>query len=610
MAETKGLAIELSLDATKLKSGLQETSKELKQQKTELNKINQSLKFDTNPVENLKKKASQLNTVIATLTKQIEQQKKLVDTTAKLAETDSAKYSKQLESQKEKLNSLNGELGKYKDMLQQTNEQQKKLSTEAFEKLASGFAKASAAIFAGATAIYASVAKASDSINSINQQASKAGMSIESYQKLSYAFAQVGSSAETFTQSISKVNQVLGNVALGKTSSYSKVFKQLGIDMKEFSKLSTTDAFDAIIDALGKVEDKAKRTGYAASIFGSELATKLDPIIQAGSDSLKKWGDEAVVVSTATANLAQQNANLREKIKNLGLTAIASLIPTVNSVLENMAKVMADKIVPAMKQIGDWINNLSAPIKNAIGAIAGITVALGPLLLIGTKVAKMVGSTGGIAKLGGLLGPVGLTIAAIAAAIALAWKNSEKFRESVKGLVSQVGETFKPLFDELVETFKGWMPIINQLFTFVGDQMAVTINALTQVLEFLTPIINKVNELMKPVREFIQSSIGKLLGDIIDMLQTIWDFVEKIINKVTDFFSGNEDEFEKFKDFADKGIGNNRGSVPSFANRQTIGGNEGSEYQSGGNTYYVTINTSADHMSLDELDEQMAVKIL
>lgn len=610
MAETKGLAIELSLDATKLKSGLQETSKELKQQKTELNKINQSLKFDTNPVENLKKKASQLNTVIATLTKQIEQQKKLVDTTAKLAETDSAKYSKQLESQKEKLNSLNGELGKYKDMLKQTNEQQKKLSTEAFEKLASGFAKASAAIVAGATAIYASVAKASDSINSINQQASKAGMSIESYQKLSYAFAQVGSSAETFTQSISKVNQVLGNVALGKTSSYSKVFKQLGIDMKEFSKLSTTDAFDAIIDALGKVEDKAKRTGYAASIFGSELATKLDPIIQAGSDSLKKWGDEAVVVSTATANLAQQNANLREKIKNLGLTAIASLIPAVNSVLENMAKVMADKIVPAMKQIGDWINNLSTPIKNAIGAIAGITVALGPLLLIGTKVAKMVGSTGGIAKLGGLLGPVGLTIAAIAAAIALAWKNSEKFRDSVKGLVSQVGETFKPLFDELVATFKDWMPIINQLFTFVGDQMAVTINALTQVLKFLTPIISKVNELMKPVREFIQSSIGKLLGDIIDMLQTIWDFVEKIINKVTDFFSGNEDEFEKFKNFAEQGINNNRGNIPSFANRQTIGGSEGSGYQSGGNTYYVTINTSADHMSLDELDEQMAVKIL
>lgn len=610
MAETKGLAIELSLDATKLKSGLQETSKELKQQKTELNKINQSLKFDTNPVENLKKKASQLNTVIATLTKQIEQQKKLVDTTAKLAETDSAKYSKQLESQKEKLNSLNGELGKYKDMLQQTNEQQKKLSTEAFEKLASGFAKASAAIVAGATAIYASVAKASDSINTINQQASKAGMSIESYQKLSYAFAQVGSSVETFTQSISKVNQVLGNVALGKTSNYSKFFKQLGIDMKEFSKLSTTDAFDAIIDALGKVEDKAKRTGYAASIFGSELATKLDPIIQAGSDSLKKWGDEAVVVSTATANLAQQNANLREKIKNLGLTAIASLIPAVNSVLENMAKVLADKIVPAMKQIGDWINNLSAPIKNAIGAIAGITVALGPLLLIGTKVAKMVGSTGGIAKLGGLLGPVGLTIAAIAAAIALAWKNSEKFRESVKGLVSQVGETFKPLFDELVATFKDWMPIINQLFTFVGDQMAVTINALTQVLKFLTPIINKVNDLMKPVREFIQSSIGKLLGDIIDMLQTIWEFVEKIINKVTDFFSGNEDEFEKFKNFADQGINNNRGNIPSFANRQTIGGSEGNGYQSGGNTYYVTINTSADHMSLDELDEQMAVKIL
>lgn len=610
MAETKGLAIELSLDATKLKSGLQETSKELKQQKTELNKINQSLKFDTNPLENLKKKASQLNTVIATLTKQIEQQKKLVDTTAKLAETDSAKYSKQLESQKEKLNNLNGELGKYKDMLKQTNEQQKKLSTEAFEKLASGFAKASAAIVAGATAIYASVAKASDSINTINQQASKAGMSIESYQKLSYAFAQVGSSAETFTQSISKVNQVLGNVALGKTSSYSKVFKQLGIDMKEFSKLSTTDAFDAIIDALGKVEDKAKRTGYAASIFGSELATKLDPIIQAGSDSLKKWGDEAVVVSTATANLAQQNANLREKIKNLGLTAIASLIPTVNSVLENMAKVMADKIVPAMKQIGDWINNLSTPIKNAIGAIAGITVALGPLLLIGTKVAKLVGSTGGIAKIGGLLGPVGLTIAAIAAAIALAWKNSEKFRESVKGLVSQVGETFKPLFDELVETFKGWMPIINQLFTFVGYQMAVTINALTQVLKFLTPIINKVNELMKPVREFIQSSIGQVLNGIMNTLETIWDFVEKIINKIVDFLKGNGDKFEKFKNFADQGINNNRGNIPSFANRQTIGGSEGNGYQSGGNTYYVTINTSADHMSLDELDEQMAVKIL
>ena len=237
----KGLTIELSLDATKLKSGIEKTKKELSEEEKELAKINKALKFDPSSMDNLKKKAASLNTVIENLRKNIEKQKAVVEQLQKLKDTDGSKYSANLKAETKTLQAMNGELEKYEAQLKQVETSQKRLASESFDKLASGLSKVSAVITASATAIFAGVNKAASSINDINQSASKAGMAIDEYQRLAYAFAQVGASSETFTQSISKVNTVLGNVALGKTSNYSKVFKQLGIDMKTFSKLSTTD---------------------------------------------------------------------------------------------------------------------------------------------------------------------------------------------------------------------------------------------------------------------------------------------------------------------------------------------------------------------------------
>ena len=67
----KGLTIELSLDATKLKSGIEKTKKELSEEEKELAKINKALKFDPSSMDNLKKKAASLNTVIENLRKNI-----------------------------------------------------------------------------------------------------------------------------------------------------------------------------------------------------------------------------------------------------------------------------------------------------------------------------------------------------------------------------------------------------------------------------------------------------------------------------------------------------------------------------------------------------------
>ncbi len=605
----KGLTIELSLDATKLKSGIEKTKKELSEEEKELAKINKALKFDPSSMDNLKKKAASLNTVIENLRKNIEKQKAVVEQLQKLKDTDGSKYSANLKAETKTLQAMNGELEKYEAQLKQVETSQKRLASESFDKLASGLSKVSAVITASATAIFAGVNKAASSINDINQSASKAGMAIDEYQRLAYAFAQVGASSETFTQSISKVNTVLGNVALGKTSNYSKVFKQLGIDMKTFSKLSTTDAFNTIIDALGKVEDKAERAGYAATIFGSELATKLDPIIQAGSSSLEQWGSEAKVVSQETAQLAIQNENLREKIKNLGLNAIASLLPTINKALEKIASVMESKIIPAVQNLVNWFNNLSSVQKNMLGLIAGLAVALGPLLAIGSKLVKLFAAKN-IAVLASSIGPVVAGVVAAAAAVALMWKNSEKLRSSVKGFVGQLGETLKPLLDSIVESFKSFYPILESVTKFLGDSLSWTFDALSKLLQFFQPIFNGISKIMKPIQDFMQSSFASFLQWIIDKLDQLFGLIDKIGNKISEIFDGNGDEFDKLMDKLDPNY-TSPSKIPSFANRQTADTDTGgNEYVRGGNTYYVTINTTADHMSLDEIDEQLAVKIL
>lgn len=130
----------------------------------------------------------------------------------------------------------------------------------------------------------------------------------------------------------------------------------------------------------------------------------------------------------------------------------------------NVAAPLLELLAPALEKIGDFLtglvekwNNLSPGMQKAIITFAGIAAAIGPVLVIVGSLITKIGMlmtflpaiTAALPALGSafsvLLGPVGLVIAAIAAAIAIGvalYKNWDVIKQKASALLGHIKSIF------------------------------------------------------------------------------------------------------------------------------------------------------------------------
>lgn len=160
-------------------------------------------------------------------------------------------------------------------------------------------------------------------------------------------FATLASSLDTFTKNV--------GMAAGGTGKAEKVLKQLGINAKEFSKLSLEDQLDAIADKIAGIENPARQTAAAMALFGSaDILTAL----RNGSAGLQELRDEADRTGrTLSTEAAESLAKADDAIKRLDLSS------------QTLATTLAVLLAPALAAVatganafltGDFTKNLSA----------------------------------------------------------------------------------------------------------------------------------------------------------------------------------------------------------------------------------------------------------
>lgn len=239
------------------------------------------------------------------------------------------------------------------------------------------------------------------------------------------------------------------------------------ITEEEYQK-ATEDLAASAFGAEGAMKAEA-----AAALAGKQGLSGLMAIVNASDEDFDKLtaaidnsnGSAQGMADIMSDTLEGRVAEMKSRIQELGIQIGEKLIPIVEKVVEWISNVV------------DWFSNLDEGTQDVILTIAGVVAAIGPLLVIGGKLATGISSiiglvstvTTAVAGAGGLsavltglagaAGPIAATVAAIGAVIAViknwdeimdvlsfAW---DKCCEGIKWAIDGVSSVWNGLVDSI-----------------------------------------------------------------------------------------------------------------------------------------------------------------
>ncbi|OXS26401.1 MAG: hypothetical protein BI182_08380 [Acetobacterium sp. MES1] len=547
--------------------------------------------------EKLKTKQSELTTKIAETTEKWEAAKaqygKNSDEAKKLAD-DLGKLEKQqknndsaIDSNITKINAANKKLEDNKDKLNQTEKALKDVNKEVssfkINELADNLGNASTKmkdlggsltagitvpIAAAVTGLGLLASKAIDNADGIQKMSDVTGISAERLQELQYAGNNLGVSLDTIAGAQAKLTKSMA-AAIDGTGTQAEAFSTLGISVTD-SNGNLRDAKDVMneaFSALNGVGNETERDALAMSIFGKS-AMELNPMIKAGSDEMARLTEEARKVGAVLSNedISAMDAfgDSMDAVKMAISAGFAKAFAELLPKLQELMPVIQDQIVPAIAGFAEGIadlilkfSNLPGPLQGIVGGAAGLTVAMGPLLMLFGGIAGglsnilgLVGSSGLIGGMSGaagatgglsaaftaLTGPVGIAVAAVAAigaVIAGAWQNSEIFRDSVGSAFESIKVTIQDAFARISEamgpalaSFQGFSSDVTPILQQIGDFLGTYVVPI--VKDFFNNFINGFANVIVAIAPFIEglgnllAFIGNLVGAVFALFNGDW----------------------------------------------------------------------------------------
>lgn len=195
----------------------------------------------------------------------------------------------------------------------------------------------------------------------------------------------------------------------------------------------------------------------ASAIFGKNQMAKWMTLIHTSPsevDSLRSALDNC----TGSAN----------DMSNALMDGTGGSIESLKSTFDVLKVDLGEQLAPAFKPVitgatslMNRLMDLSPEMKQTILRVAGITAAIGPLLLVGGKMIIGVGQLMTYAPMiagafTGLMGPAGIAVLAITAIVAIGvnlYKNWDKIREGAKELGNRISETWNEIKQKTSETW-------------------------------------------------------------------------------------------------------------------------------------------------------------
>lgn len=158
---------------------------------------------------------------------------------------------------------------------------------------ATGVGLAVAAIVKAEKSLISMTKEAAENASEIIDLSAVSGMATSTVQEYDYAAGQIGVSSERIRDSLKEITNKMQEVQQGNEDT-TEAFANLGVMIFDTDgKLrDSEDVFRDTVDALSKIENRTERDALAMDLM-SESAQELNPLIDAGSEALDKYAEEA-----------------------------------------------------------------------------------------------------------------------------------------------------------------------------------------------------------------------------------------------------------------------------------------------------------------------------
>ena len=336
---------------------------------------------------------------------------------------------------------------------------------------------------------------------------------------------------ETMLRIAQNVLKTIGNIASGFADAWNK--NNVG-----------TQIIQNIADALVVVMQFVERIAADTATWAANL--DFYPLL------------ESISNLTATfAPILESIGNVLEWIyNNIVLPMLKWVIevglPTVINLVSKVATFLADH-QPIVEAFGAALIGAFAAAKIA-GLASSIAGSISTIMLYGKGlVALMTGSSGiigGIKAIATVIGPGGIFVLAVGAAIAigvLLYKNWDKIKEIGAGLLSWISSVFKR---DWTKSFGIFGIVINNFFATVKHKIDRIKEILSGFVKFITGVFTGN---WKRAWDGVKQIFNGVFGDIIDtgrsVLNTLASLVNGVIDKINGVVSAVESAFSFSYDF-------------------------------------------------------------
>lgn len=203
----------------------------------------------------------------------------------------------------------------------------KSLGNQARES-ANKYGKAAAAIVAGSTAAAAAIVRTQlTAINELNNLATAANTSVESFQRLSFAANSVGISQEKYGDILKDVNDRVGDfLTTGAgpiTDFFEKVAPKVGVTAEQFKGLSGPQALQLYVSSLQQANLSQEEMTFHMEAMASD-STRLLPLLKNNGEAMRAMAQEAKDLGIGLDAIDVEQARRAE----IELSKISTLIDT------------------------------------------------------------------------------------------------------------------------------------------------------------------------------------------------------------------------------------------------------------------------------------------
>lgn len=405
---------------------------------------------------------------------------------------------------------VNTQFGLYGDELQQASESIIKFSEINGSDITNSTINAKRAI----EAYGLSTSDLGATLDSVTYVAQATGVSVdELFDKATTGAPQIKELGLSFSEGATLIGQ-LEQAGVDSSATLTAMTKATASYAKEGKSLS-----EGLEDSISKIKSASNSTEAfteAAKAFGNKGAAKMVDAIQRGAFSFEDLGQTAnnsigTVSNTFEATLdpidrQQQAANsVKLAMSELGAEISAALAPILES------------LIPMIKGIVEWFQNLPGPVKQFIVVLGGIIAVVGILAPI---IAALVFSFSAIgATMLPIVGIIAAVIAAIAAIIAII--------TNWGAIVDWLGGLFEGFKSAAADVWNG-------ITSSISNALDSAKNVMSNVMESIGSIISGIWDAITGTTSSIWDGITSTIGNAINGAK---DVVGKAIEAIKNFFS-------------------------------------------------------------------------